>query len=73
MYYDYKSSKCYIGDRASLYKTRTRLVLNAKCLTFIRNYHTMQSEVENRLAYRNNLHIGSIKQFSKESVNREIQ
>ena len=29
----------------------------------IRNYHTRQSEVECRLAFRNNLHIASIKQF----------
>jgi len=46
-----------------------RLVLNAKCLTPVRNYHTRQSEVEHRLAFRNNLHIASIKQFHKESVN----
>jgi len=44
----------------------------AKCLTPIRNYHTGQSEVEYRLVFRNNLHIASIKQFNKESVNRSI-
>ena len=45
------------------------LVLNAKCLTPIRNYHARQSEVEYRLAFRNSLHIASIKRFHKESVN----
>jgi len=40
------------------------------CITI---YHIRQSEVEYRLAFRNNLHIASIKQFHKESVNWEIQ
>jgi len=56
------------GQGKLVQRVVARLVLNAKCLTPIRNYHTRQSEVEYRLALRNNLHIASIKQFHKESV-----
>ena len=56
------------GQGKLVQRVIARLVLNAKCLTPIRNYHTRQSEVEYRLALRNNLHIASIKQFHKESV-----
>jgi len=56
------------GEGKLVQRVVARLVLNAKCLTPIRNYHTRQSEVEYRLALRNNLHIASIKQFNKESV-----
>ena len=57
------------GQGKLVQRVIARLVLNAKCLTSIRNYHTRQSEVKYRLAVRNSLHIASIKQFHKDSVN----
>jgi len=48
-----------IGQACITSYCKTR-ILNAKCLTPIRKYHTGQSEVEHRLAFRNNLHIASI-------------
>jgi len=48
-----------IGQACITSYCKTR-VLNAKCLTPIRKYHTGQSEVEHRLAFRNNLLISLV-------------
>ena len=51
------------GQGKLVQRVIARLVLSAKCLTPIRNYHTRQSEVEYQLAFSNNLHIASFKQL----------
>ena len=61
------------GQDKLVQRVIARLVLNAKCLTPIRDYHTRQSEVVYRLAFRNYLQIACIKKFHNESVNSEIQ